>query len=54
VQRHPEDRAPWFEQAARAQTVEPHCVITDTLDKVRYYVHRGWIVASNSERAAFW
>src|SRR5260221_4035101 len=53
VQRHTEDRAPWFEEAARAQAVEPHGVVTDALDEVRHHVHRAWIVASNPERAPF-
>src|SRR5258708_29516150 len=53
VQRHTEDKAPWFEQAARAQAVEPHGVVPDALDEFRHHVHRAWIVAGNPERAAF-
>ena len=53
VQRHTEDRAAWFEQAARAQTVEPHRVVPDALDEFRHHVHRAWIIAGNPERAAF-
>src|SRR6266699_4589697 len=53
VQRRTEDRASWFEQAARAQTVEPHRVVPDALDEFRHHVHRAWIVAGNPERAAF-
>src|SRR5438132_1665600 len=53
VQRRTEDRAPWFEQAARAQTVELHSVVPDALDEFRHHLHRTWIVAGNPERAAF-
>src|SRR5713101_5399903 len=53
VQRHTEDRAPWFEEAARAQAVEPHGVVPDALDEFRHHVHCAWIVAGNPERAAF-
>src|SRR5439155_11381492 len=53
VQRRTEDRAPWFEQAAGAQAVEPHSVVPDALDEFRHHVHRAWIVAGNPERAAF-
>src|ERR1700730_14602324 len=53
VQRRTEDRAPWFEQAARAQTVEPHSVVPDALDEFRHHVHRAWIVAGNPECAVF-
>src|SRR5260370_18798477 len=52
-QRRTEDRAPWFEQAASAKTVEPHGVVPDALDEFRHHVHRAWIVAGNPERAAF-
>src|SRR5947209_12439414 len=52
VQQRTEDRAPWFEQAACAQTVEPHRVVPDALDEFGHHVHRGWIVAGNPERAA--
>src|SRR2546423_14734521 len=53
VQRCTEDRAPWFEKAARAQTVEPHSVVADALDEFRHHVPRAWPVAGNPERAAF-
>src|SRR5260221_912885 len=53
VQRRTEDRTPWFEQAARAQTVEPHRVVPDALDEFRHHVHHVWIVAGNPERATF-
>src|SRR5258706_2549638 len=53
AQRHPEDRPPRFEQAARAQAVEAHGVVPDALDELRHRVYRAWIVAGNSERAAF-
>src|SRR6202790_3454193 len=53
VQRRTEDRAPWFEQAARAQTVEPYSVVPDALDEFRHHVYRAWIVAGNPERAPF-
>src|SRR5579864_8107764 len=52
VQRRTEDGAPWFEQAARAQLVEPHGVVPDALDEFRHHVHRVWIVAGNPERAS--
>src|SRR5207248_6690316 len=47
VQRRTEDSAPWFEQTARAQTIEPHSVVPDALDELRHHVHRVWIVAGN-------
>src|ERR1051326_9146074 len=54
AQRHAEDRAPWFEQATSAQTVEAHCVIADAFDECGHRAHRARIVASHSERAAVW
>jgi hypothetical protein len=54
VQRRPEDRAPWFELTARAQTIESHCVVADALDEFSYHVYRVGIVAGNAERAAIW
>jgi len=52
AQQRTEDKAPWFEQAARAQTVEPHRVVPDALDEFGHHVHRGCIVAGHPERAS--
>ena len=52
AQRHAEDRAAGFEEAAGAEAVQPDGVVADALDDVRHDVHRARVVAGDAERAA--